>query len=129
MAISPGFIFYGRYSIHEVWLVLFSMMFMLGLIGLWQRGSVNYLWYTGIGIAGMILTKETYFIHIGCAIIALPLAYFTNALSPVENAEPAVQKWRWFDLAVLSSVGIAAIVFFYSGTFFHWSGVKGLYQT
>src|SRR3989440_12987235 len=26
MAISPGFIFYGRYSIHEVWLVLFSMM-------------------------------------------------------------------------------------------------------
>src|SRR6266404_6848529 len=25
MAVSPGFIFYGRYSIHEVWLLLFSM--------------------------------------------------------------------------------------------------------
>src|ERR1043165_6837901 len=29
MAVSPGFVFYGRYSIHEVWLLLFSMLFML----------------------------------------------------------------------------------------------------
>src|SRR6478752_4543316 len=27
MAISPGFLFYGRYSIHEVWLLDFSMFF------------------------------------------------------------------------------------------------------
>ena len=26
-------------------------------------------------------------------------------------------------------VGVGAIVFFYSGNFFHWSGIKGLYQT
>src|SRR5436309_9080742 len=31
MAISPGLGFYGRYAIHEVWLVLFTMMFILGL--------------------------------------------------------------------------------------------------
>jgi uncharacterized protein (TIGR03663 family) len=129
MAISPGFIFYGRYSIHEVWLVLFSMMFMLGILGLWRHGTVNYLWLTGIGIAGMVLTKETYIIHIGCAIIALPMAYFSNVFSPMENAEPAAQEWRWLDLIVVSCVAVAAIVFFYSGTFFHWSGVKGLYQT
>jgi uncharacterized protein (TIGR03663 family) len=129
MAISPGFIFYGRYSIHEVWLLLFSMMFMFGILGLWQQGSVNYLWYTGVGIAGMILTKETYIIHIGCAIIALPLAYFSNVLAPMENSEPSEQKWRWLDLLVISFVAVAAIIVFYSGAFFHWSGVKGLYQT
>ena len=27
------------------------------------------------------------------------------------------------------AVGIAALIFFYSGTFFNWPGVKGLYQT
>src|SRR5213075_106296 len=26
MAVSPGFVFYGRYSIHEVWLLVFSML-------------------------------------------------------------------------------------------------------
>jgi hypothetical protein len=38
MALSPGFIFYGRYSIHEAWLLLFSMMFIFGLLGLWREG-------------------------------------------------------------------------------------------
>src|SRR5947209_5164256 len=64
MAISPGFIFYGRYSIHEVWLQLFSMMFTFGLLGLWQDGTAKYLWYAGTALAGMILTKETYIIHL-----------------------------------------------------------------
>src|SRR6185436_2604981 len=48
MAISPGFVFYGRYSIHEAWLTLFSMMFILGLLGLRKFGTVNYLWCTGM---------------------------------------------------------------------------------
>src|SRR5881409_3458322 len=52
MALSPGFIFYGRYSIHEVWLLLFSMMFVLGLLGLWREGTLSYLWFTGMGITG-----------------------------------------------------------------------------
>jgi len=129
MAVSPGFIFYGRYSIHEVWLLLFSMMFVLGLLGLWLHGTVDYLWYTGIGIAGMILTKETYIIHLGCALIALPLLFISMRIWPVENPEPIKQKWTNIDLAMVCLVGIGAIIFFYSGTFFHWSGIKGLYQT
>src|SRR6266481_5522257 len=44
MAVSPGFVFYGRYSIHEVWLALLSMLFILGLLGLWKLGRLNYLW-------------------------------------------------------------------------------------
>src|SRR6266487_2087922 len=73
MAVSPGFVFYGRYAIHEVWLQFFSTMFILGLLGLWKSGGVNYLWYAGIGMAGMILTKETYAIHVACAVIAIPV--------------------------------------------------------
>ena len=64
MAVSPGFVFYGRYSIHEVWLVLFSMLFILGLLGLWKFGTSKYLWCAGMGVAGMVLTKETYIIHL-----------------------------------------------------------------
>ena len=73
MAVSPGFVFYGRYSIHEVWLLLFSMLFVLGLLGLWKFGTPNYLWCAGMGLTGMILTKETYIIHLGCAVIAVPV--------------------------------------------------------
>src|SRR3989475_2532025 len=129
MAVSPGFVFYGRYSIHEVWLVLFSMLFVLGLLGLWKFGTPNYLWCAGMGLTGMILTKETYIIHLGCALIALPLAYISTLIIPTEDSAPAPQKWNSIDLAIVCLTGIGAIVFFYSGTFFHWNGLKDLFKT
>jgi len=128
MAVSPGFVFYGRYAIHEVWLQFFSMMFILGLLGLWKSGRVNYLWYAGMGTAGMILTKETYAIHLACAVIAIPVLMVSYALSRVPDAKPVKQTWTYIDLAMVLGVGAAAIVFFYSGTFLNWNGVKGLYQ-
>jgi uncharacterized protein (TIGR03663 family) len=128
MAVSPGFVFYGRYSIHEVWLVLFSMLFVLGLLGLWKFGTTNYLWCAGMSLTGMILTKETYVIHVGCAIVAAGVCYASNYLNPVPDAAPVKQRWDYLDLAVVIGTGAALIVFFYSGTFLHWSGVKGLYQ-
>jgi uncharacterized protein (TIGR03663 family) len=129
MALSPGFIFYGRYSIHEAWLLLFSMMFIFGLLGLWREGTLNYLWFTGMGISGMILTKETYIIHLGCALIALPLVYISGLIIPAEGSKPGPQKWNAIDLAVVCLTGIGVIVFFYSGTFFHWNGLKDLFKT
>ena len=127
MAVSPGFVFYGRYAIHEVWLQFFSMIFILGLLGLWRRGTLTYLWYAGVGLTGMILTKETYAIHVACALLAIPTLAVSYALNRVPDAKPAKQTWSWIDLAMIVIVGGFAIVFFYSGTFFNWSGVKGLY--
>lgn len=128
MAVSPGFVFYGRYSIHEVWLVFFSMLFILGLLGLWRFGTSRYLWCAGLGVAGMILTKETYIIHVACAAIAVGVCYISHWLSPAPDARPCKQTWDWLDFAAVVATGAALIIFFYSGTFFHWSGLKGLYQ-
>ena len=128
MAVSPGFVFYGRYSIHEVWLVLFSMLFILGLLGLWKFGTSNYLWCAVMGLAGMILTKETYIVHIGCAVIAAGVCHVSNSLSRVPDARRARQTWSYIDLTVTCGVAIAVIVFFYSGTFFHWHGVKDIFN-
>ena len=50
MAVSPGFVFYGRYTIHEVWLLLFSMLFILGISGSGVLGTRGYLWCVGIGV-------------------------------------------------------------------------------
>jgi len=127
MAVSPGFVFYGRYAIHEVWLQFFSMLFILGLLGLWRRGTLPYLWYGGGGLMGMILTKETYAIHLACALLAIPTLAVSYALKRFPDVKPAKQTWSWIDLIMVLIVGGFAIVFFYSGTFFNWSGVKGLY--
>jgi uncharacterized protein (TIGR03663 family) len=129
MAVSPGFVFYGRYSIHEVWLVFFSMFFILGFLGLWKFGTSKYLWCVGIGFAGMILTKETYIIHFGCAVLAACVCYLSNSFSRVLDSRSAKQNWSYVDLAVVAGVSIAFIVFFYSGTFLNWKGVTGIFST
>src|SRR5262249_50038088 len=114
-------------AIHEVWLQLFSMLFILGLLGLWRRGTLTYLRYAGVGLTGMILTKETYAIHVACAVLAIPTVAVSYALSRIPDAKPAKQTWSWIDLVMIVIAGGFAIVFFYSGTFFNWDGVKGLY--
>ncbi|MEY2583990.1 MAG: hypothetical protein QOD80_16 [Verrucomicrobiota bacterium] len=129
MAVSPGFVFYGRYSIHEVWLLAFSMLFILGLLGLWQRGTVDYLWCAGMGLAGMILTKETYIIHVGCAFIAISVTAVSHKITPLTDAKPARQTWTYFDFVMMSVTGLAVIIFFYSGGFLNWPGVTGLWKT
>src|SRR5256886_4185670 len=98
MAVSPGFVFYGRYSIHEVWLLLFTMLFFYGLFGLWKFGSANYLWCTGMGVTGMILSKETYMLHLGCAMIAAGVCYISNYFSQLDDRRPAEQTWNYVDL-------------------------------
>src|SRR5207247_10547709 len=80
-----------------------------------------------MGVAGMILTKETYAIHLACAVLAIPVLAVSIALSRVPDAKPAKQTWTWIDLAMVLGVGAVPIIFFYSGTFFNWDGLKGLY--
>jgi uncharacterized protein (TIGR03663 family) len=129
MAISPGFLFYGRYSIHEVWLLVFSMLFILGLFGLWHRGTINYLWFTGMGLTGMILTKETYIIHVGCAVIAGLMTWISHKIMPASETRRVRQAWNYLDLLMVAATGIALIIFFYSGAFLNWPGLSGLYKT
>ncbi len=60
MAISPGFIFYDRYSIHEPWMVLFLIVLFWGILGISTSREPKYFWGFIMGLTGIILTKETY---------------------------------------------------------------------
>lgn len=130
MAVSPCATFYGRYSIHETWLMVFLLLTAWGILELWKNGSRAGIFALAGGTAGMILTKETYFIHLGCFALAVPPLLAWQAISP---SRPALRfapwQWRVTDALIAAALGVFAIVLFYSGTFLNWSGVKGLYET
>lgn len=130
MAVSPAFTFYGRYSIHESWQVLFSILLLLGLLGLWQTGTRKHLFLMATGITGMILTKETYVLHIGCMGIAATSLWIYQKMVPSRPAWPiAKQQWGRKDILLTGGISALAIVFFYSGTFRDFSALHGLYTT
>ncbi|HEY1477386.1 MAG TPA: flippase activity-associated protein Agl23 [Chthoniobacterales bacterium] len=154
MAISPGFIFYDRYSIHESWLVLFLIVTFWGILGISTSREPRYFWGFILGLTGMILTKETYIIHLAAFAAAGVFVSVLRRLAPdleghclqrpgvastgvARNAPPVPKRERLQRRTRLPVrhilgailVGLALIIFFYSGNFRYWRGLEGLYQT
>ncbi len=129
MAISPGMIYYGRFAIHEADLMFFTILILWGIVGLYCEGKRKYLWSLGAGISGVILTKETYIIHLICFILAGLCLYFFEKLSPSQSIKIARQTWSKNDLLLIIGINVGIIIFFYSGTFLHFKGVLGIFET
>ncbi len=130
MAVSPAFVYYQRDAIHEAWLTLFLVMAYLGWLGLWQRRARADLWILTAGVTGMILTKETYAIHLGCALLAWPCARLWSEAFPVRDPDlHRRQELDWREILFAAGTGLATVFFFYSATLFHPEDVRGLYQT
>ena len=150
-AISPAMVFYSRYAIHETWLPFFTVLAVYGGFGIVRReGRAGDLWAFGIGIAGMILTKETYLVHWVAALLALvavrcleflvPLAQRAQRPRPAdlfsgrtpEADVAAVSRHAYFSnrqiLTVLTTC-TAAVLLFQSGFGMHWPGVPGMLDT
>src|SRR6266853_324041 len=126
MAVSPAFVFYGRYAIHESWFVFFLLLTVWGLAGLCHFGTRRFLWAAGAGVSGMILTKETYIIHAVALASGYGVLRWWERYSPSAPFTPAQQQWSKTDLARVSAIGLGAIVLFYSGFFLDWSSLGGL---
>lgn len=149
LALSPASVYFGRDAIHESWLAFFLLLTLLGTLGLWRDGGRRDLWALGLGLTGMVLTKETYVIHVAALALALGTLWtweqFAEILPrlvpprlaavvllprPAGLPPPAVPaRWTTGDLVAVTIVGVGSIVFFYSGTFFNPGGLKGLYET
>ena len=130
MAVSPAYVFYGRYSIHESWMVFFLASLMWGILGLWQKGEKRFLYTVVWATTGMILIKETYVVHVGCFLLAGLTLWLWQKVVPSRPAWPiAKQQWTGKDWGAPLGLAVLAIVFFYSGNFQDFSLLRGLYQT
>jgi len=130
MAVSPAYVFYGRYSIHESWMVLFSTLFLWGLLGLWEKGERRFLFALLMAATGMILTKETYVVHFGSFLLAGLVLWLWQKLLPSRPEMPSArQLWSWKDLTNSAALALFTIVFFYSGTFLDFQALSGLCET
>lgn len=130
VAVSPAFVFYSRYSIHESWQAFFSILLLWGILGLWQSGERRFFFWLLGAAAGLILTKETYILHMGCFVLAVFVLRLWERLLPSRPGQAlAKQLWTKDDIIMGLGVSILVIVFFYSGTFRDFEALRGLYQT
>lgn len=130
LAVSPAAVFYSRYAIHESWLVFFLILTLFGGLGLWKYGAKSYLWGVTYGLTGLVLTKETYILHVTAFLLAGLFLWFWEKLSPsADDSPPTAQQWTRRDVVICSVTALALILFFYSGTLLDFKSLRGLYQT
>lgn len=126
IALSPAFVFYSRYAIHESLFVLSEISFSYGFFLYRQEKSTKSLWWMSLALVGLITTKETFIIFIGTWAIAVVGLKFFEALFPrfrsapdegFERPAPALQNW-----IAVSLVAIVAILAFFTGFFLYLHG-------
>jgi uncharacterized protein (TIGR03663 family) len=127
-AVSPACVFYGRYSIHEPWFVLTTVVFTWGCLALWLERSRAGLWAASLGLTGMVLNKETYLIHTGCLALSAAMFAAWSRLVPVRPPleRPTVRGWTNPDAWTAATVCLGLLVFFYSGNLLHPAGLAGM---
>jgi uncharacterized protein (TIGR03663 family) len=130
LAFSPGMIFYCRYTPHEVGLLFFSLLAVLGYSRFVECRDRKSLWQMAMGIAGMASTKETFSIHIICFCLALISLKIYEYLWNIKSTAPNIEK-KYTSLNVKHAIfgGLLFIATFYSGFFLSWKGIIDFFRS
>ena len=114
-SVSPAFVFYSRYYIHEMLLVFFAFLTLVAGWRYWRSRKIWWALLAGIGLGLMHATKETFVITLAAAALALVLNQIWNRLldgsgSPV----PARRLNLWHVTAAIVIWLVVAVVLFSS---------------
>ncbi|MDZ4676393.1 MAG: TIGR03663 family protein [Oligoflexia bacterium] len=130
MAVSPGMVFYSRYAIHESELLFFSLLALLGFLRNQTKNDRTSLWQIALGCTGMILTKETFIVHIGTFFIAWGCLKIYERFSPSTDMTHKPQpSYHVHDIWIVTFVSAFLIVIFYTGFFRNPQGVNDLFHS
>src|ERR1039458_83032 len=112
-ATSPAVVFYSRYYIHEILLVLFTFLALASGWRYWRSRRIGGAVLAGAGVGLMHATKETFLITLAAAALALGLNQLWNrwldATAPPAKTPPL--KLTHVAAAFAVWLGVALILF------------------
>ena len=132
--VSPGFVYFSRYFIHEILFVFFSLGIIVALLRYRETGKKHYLMLASASAAMLFTTKETWIITAGVWLIAIPctMTYLRlrgsndDAPERIENKEPGSNNKLYLTAA---GIFVAIGVLFYSSFFTNPKGILDSIRT
>jgi uncharacterized protein (TIGR03663 family) len=129
-ALSPAFVFYSRYFIHEILLVFFTFLALGAGWRYWRSRKLGWALLAGAAVGFMMATKETFVLATGAAAVALFLNHTWNRALDASGPPVKAAPLNWVHMA--AACGACALVwllFFTNAagladsfhTYFRWS--------
>ena len=142
VAVSPAFVFYSRYFIHEMPFVFFTLGLVVAALRFRETGATSDLMLASAAAALMFATKETAFISVGTLGLAWLSAWtWEKVKGDSRNVRGRRDGEAAGGFAKLVASGqapvacaVAAVLFvfiwvaFYSSFFTHWKGVNDSFK-
>jgi uncharacterized protein (TIGR03663 family) len=92
-AVSPGFVFFSRYFIHEILFVFFSLGMIVAWLWYRDTGKPRYLMLASASAAMLFATKETWIITVAVWLIAIPCtAIFLRLRNRADQIPPLLPE-------------------------------------
>ena len=88
--VSPGFVFFSRYFIHEILFVFFSLGVIVAWLWYRDTGKPRYLMLASASAAMLFATKETWIITVAVWLIAIPC---TTIFLRLRNRADEIPPW------------------------------------
>jgi uncharacterized protein (TIGR03663 family) len=88
--VSPGFVFFSRYFIHEILFVFFSLGVIVAWLWYRDTGKPRYLMLASASAAMLFATKETWIITAAVWLIAIPC---TTIFLRLRNRADEIPPW------------------------------------
>ena len=124
-AISPAFVFYSRYYIHEMLLVCFTFGVITFGYRYTQSKNIKWALLTGVFLGLMHATKETCIIAFGSMLLALLLTHLSSLVPRPSSLIP--QKPGHVIAMLITAVSISAL--FYSSFLTNPGGIPDSFRT
>ncbi len=131
LAVSPAFLFYGRYAIHETLLIFGQLAFSYGFLRLHKEGGAGAVAWLASSFVITFATKETFFIFYGTWAIAwamlrvseraFPPSLRSGAPWPTPLGAGGRGVWAWAGL-----IAVAAVAALFSGFFAFPRGLRDM---
>jgi len=109
-ALSPAMVYYSRYYIHEMALVLFTFGALIAMDAYRRNPRVSWALATGACVGLMLATKETASLALGSMLLAFGLMRMVRRRSPTPATGLAVRR-RDLGFAALAAVVVAVLLF------------------
>jgi uncharacterized protein (TIGR03663 family) len=128
-AVSPAFVFYSRYFIHEMLLVFFTFLALGAGWRYWRSRQLGWALLSGAAVGLMFATKETFVLVLGAGALALFLNHTWNRVLDASGPPVKAPPLNWVHMAAAFATCALVWLLFFSSFFTNAAGLADSFRT